>query len=111
MKKILTLIWAVFILFPGLSQAQQVTDANLQNCIAAAAGGSFDSLSDRDFLDITMLDCPNKDIASISGIENLANLVELGLNDNRIKDISPLAGLDRLTKLYLWHNRIADISP
>jgi len=111
MKRFLTLLLAVIVLLPGLSQADQVTDVNLQNCIAAAAGTSFDSLSASDLSAITILNCEQKGIASISGIQNLANLVELSLNDNRIADISPLAGLDRLTILYLWHNRIADISP
>jgi hypothetical protein len=111
MKRFLTLLLAVIVLLPGLSQAQQVSDVNLQNCIAAAAGTSFDSLSASDLSAITILSCQEKDIASISGIENLVNLVELSLNENRIADISPLTGLDRLTKLYLWHNRIADISP
>ena len=111
MKRFLTLLLAVIVLLPGLSQAKQVTDVNLQNCIGAAAGTSFDSLSASDLSAITILNCEQKGIASISGIQNLANLVELSLNDNRIADISPLAGLDRLTILYLWHNRIADISP
>ena len=111
MKRFLTLLLAVIVLLPGVIQAQQVTDVNLQNCIGAAAGTSFDSLSASDLSAITILNCQQKGIASISGIENLVNLVELGLNDNRIKDISPLAGLDRLTKLNLWHNRIVDISP
>ena len=111
MKRFLTLLLAVIVLLPGLSQAEQITDVNLQNCIGAAAGTSFDSLSASDLSAITILNCEQKGIASISGIQNLANLVELSLNDNRIADISPLAGLDRLTILYLWHNRIADISP
>ena len=111
MKRFLTLFLAVIVLLPGLSQAEQITDVNLQNCIGAAAGTSFDSLSASDLSAITILNCEEKGIASISGIENLANLVELRLNDNRIADISPLAGLDRLILLYLWHNRIADISP
>ena len=111
MKRFLIFILALFILLPGLCQAVQVTDVNLQNCIGAAAGTSFDSLSASDLSAITILNCQEKDIASISGIQNLANLVELNLNNNRIADISPLAGLDRLTILYLWHNRIADISP
>jgi Leucine-rich repeat (LRR) protein len=111
MKRFLIFILALFILLPGLSKAGQITDVNLQTCIATAAGRSFGSLSDRDLLEITELECAEKDIASIAGIAKLANLVELNLNDNRIADISPLAGLDRLTILYLWHNRIADISP
>ena len=45
MKRFLTLILAVFFLLPGLSQAEQITDVNLQTCIGAAAGTSFDSLS------------------------------------------------------------------
>jgi hypothetical protein len=78
MKSFFTLILALFILLPGISQAQQVTDGNLKNCIAAAAGGSFDSLTDKDFLDITRIDCEKKNIVSIEGIENLANLPDQG---------------------------------
>jgi hypothetical protein len=89
----------------------QISDVNLQNCIAAAAGTSFDSLSASDLSAITILNCEQKGIASISGIQNLANLVELSLNDNRIADISPLAGLKQLKELYLWENQIEDIRP
>jgi hypothetical protein len=55
MKRFLTLLLAVIVLLPGLSQAQQVSDVNLQNCIAAAAGTSFDSLSASDLSAITIL--------------------------------------------------------
>jgi hypothetical protein len=111
MKWFLTLFLAVFILLPGISQAQQVTDGNLKSCIASAAGRSFDSLSDKDLAEITVLECPEKDIFSIAGIENLANLVELNLNDNWIKDVRPLAALTGLDHLEIYKNQVTDITP
>ena len=111
MKRFLTLLLAVIVLLPGLIQAEQISDVNLQTCIAAAAGNSYDSLSDKELQEITVLKCPAKDIASVEGMENLVNLVELDLNDNRVEDIRQLSGLKGLIKLELEHNRIVDISP
>lgn len=56
------------------------------------------------------LDGRDRDIGSLSGLQNLSSLTGLGLDFNRIADISPLAGLTGLHMLRLSYNDIQDIS-
>ena len=59
-------------------------------------------------LTITSLYMDNNQIADITPLSGLTNLIYLGLQDNQITDISPLSGLNSLEFLYLSGNRISD---
>lgn len=78
------------------------TDANLASCVTAAqaASGLTSAIS------LTTLDCPNRSISNLSGIEALTNLVLLSLGGNVIVDVTPVASLTSLAQLDLSNNRI-----
>jgi hypothetical protein len=64
---------------------------------------------------ITTLSCngvtnPPK-VTDLTGIETLANLEVLDVNQNDITDVSLLANLNSLTDVYLGFNDITDLSP
>jgi internalin A len=50
-------------------------------------------------------------VASISGVEHMADLTEFDLAQNVTSDISPVTGLTKLTRLDLAQNDIEDITP
>ena len=53
----------------------------------------------------------NAGITNLTGLEHAANLKELHLWKNSVKDLSPVAGLAKLTRLYIDRNGISDLSP
>ena len=106
------LLTGFFVLTATLLNAENtVVDTNFKKCIENTIKKPVESLSNKDYLGVTILFCPNMKIANITGIENFANLVELDLENNQINNITPIKELYNLTKLYLWKNEISDISP
>ena len=83
------------------------SDANLSNCLSAAAATNNWQLIN----EVTELDCASSGIITLDGIENLTSLTELTLTDNQIIDITPIANLTGLTILGINVNQIVDISP
>ncbi|MGK7345226.1 MAG: leucine-rich repeat domain-containing protein [Candidatus Nitrospinota bacterium M3_3B_026] len=82
------------------------TDPAFEECVRAAAGGiDLDSLSL-----LTSLDCSKRSISSLSGAENLVNLVNFDLSLNVIVDVSPLSALTSLKNLDLRSNEIEDVT-
>lgn len=80
-------------------------DQSLQGCLDAL-------FPDGVYVDeVKALDCSNRGISDLSGIERFWNLRVLKLAHNKIVDISPLAGLTNLWNLDLYDNQVADISP
>lgn len=76
----------------------QFADANLAACVAEnlsldPATTSFDSSA---LAAITSLDCYDKGIAELDGIEALTGLTDLDVSWNQITDIGTLASLDSL---------------
>jgi internalin A len=61
--------------------------------------------------EVTSVQAREKDIADLSGIEYLVNLVELNVFGNSLVDLSPLAGLANLAELDVGGNQIVDLSP
>ncbi|EAC7083567.1 hypothetical protein AF306_13020 [Listeria monocytogenes] len=111
-------------------------DANLAETIRIELGkGSVNDVVTQAELDtITQVIASSKGIVDISGIENLTNLINLSLFDNKVSnikplknlikletlnlnaglvlyDLSPLSSLTNLTNLFLEANRISDIRP
>lgn len=64
--------------------------------------------------ELTELNCENKNITDISGIEMLTSLENLRLSGNLITDISPIANLTSLDFFYMtgnMGNKVSDLSP
>lgn len=51
------------------------------------------------------------DIADLTGLEHLVNVVGIHLDNNQITDLSPLGGLTAIQRLSLNNNAIFDVSP
>ena len=56
---------------------------------------------------LTLSDCG---LSSVSGLENLTNLVYLDLSNNTIRNISSLSSLKKLTEVYLQHNVLTELT-
>ena len=86
-------------------------DAALEECVRAEA-----SIEDEDILPemvsgLIHIDCPDREIASLDGLEEFNSLQALGLWENAIEDLTPLAGLGKLKWVQLGHNEIRDLTP
>lgn len=82
-------------------------DAKLAECVSATA-------QEQNWTTIgqmTHLNCPNKGIQSIGGIQNLSALIGLNLRRNAIIELAPLSKLTALSKLDLAGNRLVSIEP
>lgn len=76
----------------------QFADANLAACVAAelsldAGTTAFDP---SDLAAITSLDCSDKGIADLTGIEALSGLTHLDIADNKVTDLAALEQIDTL---------------
>ena len=60
---------------------------------------------------LTRLDASNREITSLTGLEDATRLEWLNLIGNGISDVSPLAKLTQLAQLGLSNNEINDVSP
>lgn len=77
----------------------QFADANLAACVATELGidpstTTFDSSA---LAGISSLDCSDKGIAHLDGIEALTGLTDLDVSWNHLNDLGPLASLDNLS--------------
>lgn len=80
-----------------------IKDANLRACVA-------DALKGADPKTLTYLDCDDKGVATLAGVEQLTALQGLGAQGGSITDLSPVKGLD-LEWVDLTSNQIEDVSP
>jgi len=60
---------------------------------------------------VTQLDLAINHIRDVSPLGNLKYLTELNLWGNEVRDVYPLRNLTNLTKLNLWGNQFGDITP
>lgn len=92
---------------PDVALADVVlTDPNLTACVAEQAEENLWYLTK----DVKKLQCGERHIEDLSGLEYFSNLVWLDLSRNKIKNIDPLGGIPDLKFLRLGKNRIKDIS-
>jgi len=87
-------------------------DQNLDLCVRGYIGNPPGDIFPKDVVNITYLDCSNKGISNVSGLEYFTNLQQLHLQDNQIIDLSPLSKLSKnLQNIVLNGNSIDNISP
>ena len=86
-------------------------DANLEAVVRNSINKPEGDILSTDVSELTQLDASDKNISSLSGIENLTALTILDLDSNQISDLSPLSRLTALNSLDLDYNPISDISP
>ncbi len=87
-----------------------INDKNLDKCIKEEFNISYDKkISVTDLESIKKLECPNRNISDLNGIEYLKNLEKLSLWENNITDISKLAALTKIKTLQLGFNNINNI--
>jgi len=89
--------------------AVKIKDPLLFSCIEDALEKQSPTLSDLESL--TELNCTNRAIYSLEGIQQLRNLSSLVVRDNAISDATPLTGLRKLGYIDLADNRISTIQP
>ncbi len=83
------------------------TDAKLANCVEATAKANKWTTAAQ----LNTLNCANKGINSIGGIQNLTSLKHLDLSLNNITTLTPLANLNSLSQLDLAGNGLVNIEP
>ncbi len=86
-------------------------DPSLEACVRTAAGLGDGDIFPADVQHVQHLECQNRAIGNIYGIEALTGLTELSLFENNIADLTPLSGLTYLTDLQLGRNLISDVNP
>ena len=100
---------------PSDPESIQFLDQNLKACVIDAikkiTGVYNQDIYLTDALKITTLNCHEKEINYLNGIEYLTNLTELNLGDNNIQIISAIEGLTNLNILSLKNNTIFNFTP
>jgi hypothetical protein len=92
------------------------TDEHLEACVREALGQDKGKAKKQDLLPADLqglsdLQCPDRGIADLSGLEHAVDLQHLSLWENDVASIEALAGLTGLTSLQLGENKIRDLSP
>jgi len=108
------LVFVSFVVSFNLQAAlPPVPDPALQQCISDASLANNWSLVE----DVTVLDCSNRNINDIFGLDQFTSLQSLNLANNKLQDISALTPLfalpsnqQLLTRIDIQNNRITDIS-
>lgn len=80
-----------------------IKDANLRACVA-------DALKGADPKTLTYLDCDDKGVATLAGVEQLTALQGLGAQGGSITDLSPVKGL-QLQQLAFGGNNVESLAP
>ena len=89
-KKFIVAILLSSFLMPNVKALTEgFNDVNFHACVASAAGqSSSDNLTSEQLQGITELNCENKGIKDVAGLEKLTKLVKLNLDNNDIKTIN-----------------------
>jgi Leucine-rich repeat (LRR) protein len=86
--------------------AVSFVDPNLEEVVRETLGMDTATIYLSDLQGITTLDAGDLDIANISGIGNIENLISLNLERNSITNVGPLRGLSDLEVLNLGNNQV-----
>lgn len=87
-------------------------DANLAACVRETIAKSTGDILFTDVSAVTDLNCPEKNIEDISGLEYFRSLQQLDLGKNNLDSILPLADLKSLSVVTLSENHyLYDMSP
>jgi Leucine-rich repeat (LRR) protein len=84
----------------GQTPLPSMADRNLQMCLSDLAARNGWQYAEQ----VTQLDCPERGVVNLLGIEGLPSLTQLNLADNAIVDVQPLTTLSGLTGLNLSGN-------
>lgn len=86
-------------------------DENLANEIRLALNiGMDEPITQAKLNALLTLTLVSADIVNLSGLQYAANLLQLNLPGNRVRDLSPLNGLNKLEQLLLDDNELTDLS-
>lgn len=88
-----------------------IEDAALDQCVRdtiAKPDGEFELT---DVAGIVHLDCPDRGIVGLAGMQYFTDLETLVLWENHIEDLSALSTLARLYDLQLGNNAVSDLAP
>ncbi len=96
---------------PDPDEVVTFADYNLERCVRDELRTEEIDLLYKDVSRIMFLDCTGYGIKSLDGIENITNLREAELGNNKIKDVTPLGKCVNLRELNLSKNEIEDASP
>ncbi len=89
-----------------------IPDVNLKKCLNSrlGLGESTSDISSAQISSLKTINCNNKNIADLTGLEYATNVTKLSLHSNQITDLSKLSQLNNLLELSLNNNDITDIS-
>lgn len=97
----------------NFSPCKLFRNTELRQCVRVALGKYDNTLpiSYEELQSLKILDCENRHVQKIEGIEVLQNLEALDLNANRIYTIDELRYLTKITVLVVGSNHILDFTP
>src|SRR5699024_9774643 len=84
-------------------------DPGLEQAVRDAIDKEEGTIQPKDVELLQVLDATGYGIESLEGIEALAELRELNLEDNFVKSVSPLTNITKLETLRLINNEITDL--
>ena len=92
------------------------TDEQLETCVREALGLDKGKAKQQDLLPADLqglsdLQCPDRAITDLTGLEHAVDLQHLSLWENDVASIKALGGLTELASLQLGENAIRDIAP
>ncbi|MFT4259821.1 leucine-rich repeat domain-containing protein, partial [Microbacterium sp.] len=91
--------------------AAPIVDDALRACIADALGVASDSVvTEQQIASLTSLDCRDRGIQDLTGLEFATSLTSLDLGDNPLSDLGPISDLTSLTNLELDSTGLSDLS-
>lgn len=94
------------------SNASPIVDPALRTCVNDALGLPIDAIpSPQQLTSLLELNCQQRDVVDLTGLEAATGLVALDLSRNSVTDLTPLSMLPGLRKLWLPDNNISDLTP